>query len=162
MAHSHSEQLRASERLIAAAAVLCCLLFACASAEADVSLFTWRIKADNTVCITGWNSDGDTVEIPDTIEGRTVTEIGDGAFRNHTALENVTMPDTLVRIGDEAFDGCSSFGWLEIPVGVRKIGARAFRGCGLVSFSPPRTVVTYIGFRRALKRLLTVSLGLLG
>ncbi len=88
MAHSYSGRVRTAARILAAAAFLCCLLFACALAEEDdVSLFTWRILEDRTVCITGWNSDGDTVVIPETIEGRTVTEIGDGAFRNHTAAE---------------------------------------------------------------------------
>ena len=96
-------------RLLAAAAIICCLLFACAFAEGDVSLFTWRVKDDGTVCITGWNSTGDTVVIPGTIDGHTVTEIGDGAFRDHTALKNVTYPSTLLRIGEEAFAGCSRY-----------------------------------------------------
>ena len=136
--------IRPAVRLIAAAAVLCCLLFTCAFAEEDASLFTWRILDNGTVCITGWNSDGDTAVIPETIEGRPVTEIGNGAFRNHTELQDVTMPSSLIRIGAEAFEGCSSYKWVQLPLGVREIGARAFRGSGIFRFSPPRTV-TFIG-----------------
>lgn len=142
MSYSRLGRFRAAALLIAVLALLCCAFSA--FAEGDVSLFTWRLLENGTVCVTGWNSDGDTAEIPETIDGHTVTEIGDGAFRNHTALEHVTMPSTLLRIGAEAFEGCSSYRWVEIPIGVREIGARAFKGCAVRVFSPPRSV-TYIG-----------------
>ena len=61
-----------------------------------------------------------------------VTEIPDRAFRNCTALESVTLPESLSRIGAHAFYNCSRLQALEIPETVRKIGRYAFYNCSSV------------------------------
>ncbi len=51
---------------------------------------------------------GDTLVLPEKIDGKTVTGIGDGAFRNMTSIKNVYIPKTVKSIGAEAFSGCSA------------------------------------------------------
>ena len=48
------------------------------------------------------------VEVIKEYYGLPITKIGDGAFRNHPDLEEVTLPDTLVYVGESVFDGCSA------------------------------------------------------
>ena len=43
------------------------------------------------------------VTIPETIDGYTVTEICDDAFRDLENLKKVTLPDTVTKIGNHAF-----------------------------------------------------------
>ena len=45
--------------------------------------------------------------IPDSIDGMPVTEIGDEAFLNNSALTSITVPQTVERIGARAFKGCT-------------------------------------------------------
>ena len=51
------------------------------------------------------------IEIPDTIEidGKkyVVKLIAADAFKDNTALESVTIPETIEQIGDSAFAGCT-------------------------------------------------------
>jgi len=80
------------------------------------------------------------VVIPDTYNGKPVTEIGstsdnssNGAFGN-TSITGVTIPNSVTSIGDEAFDNCTSLTSVTIPAGVMSIGNYAFASCtGLTS-----------------------------
>jgi hypothetical protein len=64
-----------------------------------------------------------------------VTEIGDGAFQNNTALTKVTIPESVESIGDKAFAGCSALEeiyvfWTE-PIDLNNAaGARVMRHVG--------------------------------
>lgn len=73
------------------------------------------------------------VEIPDKIEGYTVTAIngddGYSGFRNCTKLTSVTIPDTVTSISDYAFRYCKSLTSIVIPDSVTEIGQEAFYGC---------------------------------
>lgn len=59
-----------------------------------------------------------------------ITEIGDKAFCECTALEMVNFPTSLARIGDKAFGGCMSLGRsIVLPDGLKAIGDAAFCFC---------------------------------
>ena len=58
-----------------------------------------------------------------------VTELGDNAFRRHTALTSVSLPDSLTRISAGAFAGCAALTDVTMAEGIREIGASAFEGC---------------------------------
>lgn len=73
----------------------------------------------------------ETVEIPDTIEGKPVTEIGARAFR-YCYADAVTLPDTVKVIGDSAFEGCAYLQAFEIPKDCVSIGTLAFADCDLL------------------------------
>ena len=72
-----------------------------------------------------------------------VTTIGAYAFYGCTALESVSLPNTLTSIGKQAFGICWSLTSLTIPEGVTSIGVGAFANCcGLRSLSLPSTVTS--------------------
>ena len=60
---------------------------------------------------------------------RTVTVIGERAFRWSDRLEEVILPDTLEEISAQAFYNCSALKSIHIPQGVTKIGESAFGSC---------------------------------
>jgi hypothetical protein len=43
--------------------------------------------------------------IPEEIDGYRVTRIREGAFRKHSALRDVTIPEGVIRIGRPGFSG---------------------------------------------------------
>jgi hypothetical protein len=80
------------------------------------------------------------VTIPDSI-----TSIGDYAFAFCTTLNDIIIPDSLTSIGDSAFYCCTSFTSIIIPDSVISIGNYAFLGCAsLINITIPDSV-TLIG-----------------
>ena len=57
-----------------------------------------------------------------------VTEIGNNAFANYTALKSVTLPETLTVIGENAFAGCVALESINLSK-VEKIASKAFEDC---------------------------------
>ena len=64
------------------------------------------------------------VTIPDS-----VTSIGNSAFYDCSALQSVTIPDSVTSIGDSAFEHCSALQSVTIPDSVTSIGSKAFQSC---------------------------------
>ena len=56
--------------------------------------------------------------------------IGEGAFRNCSRMESVTLGDSLTSIGEYTFSGCSGLTEITIPDSVTSIGSEAFDDCG--------------------------------
>ena len=70
-----------------------------------------------------------TYVIPAEINGRRVTKIDDGAFRDCKNLESITIPNSVTSIGWSAFSGCRSLKSVAIPKSVTEIGSYAFEDC---------------------------------
>ena len=85
-----------------------------------------------------------TVEIPDRIDGKPVTEIAPHAFQ-YCFADAVTLPKSLLLLHDEAFAGCAYLREITIPDGCRYIGNRAFADCELLSEIHIPESVTEIG-----------------
>jgi hypothetical protein len=69
------------------------------------------------------------IKIPDSIDGNTVTEIGDKAFVNCKEAAGISIPVTVTVIGIEAFRGCDNLYSIIIPNSVEEIGTDCFKGC---------------------------------
>ena len=82
---------------------------------------------------------------------RRITKIRNRIFKNRSALQSITIPDSVTEIGANAFEGCSGLQSVTIPDSVTKIETGAFEGCsGLQSVSMPNSI-TEIG-KYAFKR----------
>ncbi|MDE6519385.1 MAG: leucine-rich repeat protein [Ruminococcus sp.] len=68
------------------------------------------------------------IEVPEKIDGYTVTEIGNYAFRDNTQLKSIKLPDTINDIGISAFQntGLVSF---DVPENVTSIHTNTFADC---------------------------------
>ena len=87
------------------------------------------ISEEQKTCkISKYTGGGGDIEIPSTIDGYTVTEIGDQAFSS-SDVANVTLPETLTIIGKYAFYGCDYIDSIKIPDNVHTIKSGAFYEC---------------------------------
>ena len=81
------------------------------------------------------------VDIPEKMDGKSVTSIGSNAFGGHTNLVNVTIPNSVKNICNDAFRDCSNLTSITIPNGLTSIGNEAFSGCAsLASITIPDSV----------------------
>ena len=81
--------------------------------------FSYTVNEDGTVTIKNYLGNAPTLIIPNYIDGKPVTEIGDDAFGVYNStLKSVTLNNTLVRIGDNAFESCINLKELTIPESV--------------------------------------------
>ena len=99
---------------------------------------SWTLTSDGKYEYTG-PDDVTSLVIPDY-----VIALADGACQNLTALESVTIPNTLQTVGTEAFDGCTSLRTIVFESGGTDpltIGDDAFSGTSIESIVlPARTV----------------------
>lgn len=75
------------------------------------------------------------------VVGDGITSVGNCAFMNMSALENVNLPDSVVGIGDSAFEFCKNLKSVNTPKNLKKIGDLAFADCAaLESFEFVNTI----------------------
>lgn len=94
---------------------------------ADGNTYYFVDNGDGTATITGLDDSGDystDIIIPDTVDGLTVTKIGDNAFMD-CGLAKVTIPASVTEIGASAFEG-NLLTSVTIPAGVTNVGDSAF------------------------------------
>ena len=92
------------------------------------TLLSWS-TTDGEVTITDCdNAATGELVIPNTIDGKPVTSIGDSAF-DGTSLTTISLPDGVTSIGRKAFDGCRSLISISIPNSVASMGNYAFADC---------------------------------
>ena len=103
--------------------------------EEAQSDFLYTVLDDGTAEITGYQgkTDGDLI-IPSSIDGYTVTRIGNCVFSNCGFMGKLKIPEGIITIGAQAFSG--SFdkiqfsGTLTLPKTLENIGYEAFSHCG--------------------------------
>ena len=96
---------------------------------------------DGEAIITKYIGDDAIVSIPQSIGGRTVREIGEGAFIDNTTITSVNIPSSVRRIKGLAFYGCSNLSTLTGGSGVTSIGANAFYDTKFISNNTNKLIV---------------------
>src|ERR1019366_1630729 len=95
-------------RTVCAARLLPLLLFLTLPAVGQAQDYDYTINGDNTITITEYIGSGGDVTIPDTIDGLSVTSIGDYAFFGCQSLTGVTIPSNVTNIGFGSFAYCTN------------------------------------------------------
>lgn len=117
-----------------------------AQAIDDRSGFRYDENGDGTICITYLPPDhGESIEIPETIDGKTVTALDSTLFYAVDGVQAVTIPGTVKEIPSSFCDDQSALTTVVLKNGVETIGARAFQNDkNLSSVSLPNSL-TKIG-----------------
>ncbi|MCD7796176.1 MAG: leucine-rich repeat domain-containing protein [Clostridiales bacterium] len=91
--------------------------------------FEYEVLDDGTAEITDYTGSVTELTIPSTLDGYTVTSIGNYAFCYCKSLTSVTIPDSVTSIGEFVFCSCTSLISVIIPNGVTSISHGAFYEC---------------------------------
>lgn len=97
--------------------------------------FHFDLIDSETVKITGYDAPDakHALVIPETLDGKTVVEIAEAAFRTCNSITSLTIPATVKTIGANAFEGCQLLTEINIPANVKNIGKNAFGTCTAVT-----------------------------
>lgn len=129
------------------------LSFVCAKAYdfSEGGIFYTKTSA-TTVSVTSGDSKytGD-ISVPATVtyDGTTynVTEIGNGAFVDNTAVTSVSLPACITKIGNGSFNRCSAMTSFTVEANgtLTSIGQQAFDGCSALTTLILPSTVSYLG-----------------
>ena len=120
----------------------------CSSPATPVKIvdgYTYSDAGDGGIKLTGYTGQDTKLVIPDTLDGKKVTEIGDGCFSGNPWPERVYVPEGVVKIGDFGFECCSHMEKIYLPDSLREVGNGAFSGCGVLKLADFSDGVTSIG-----------------
>lgn len=105
--------------------------------------FQYRILEEGTVEITKYTGEGYVVTIPDSIQGKEISSLGNGAFLGCELVKEIIIPYGLSNIGSGAFANCTNLTNIDIPDTVTEIGASAFYKCiKLVNVTIQQGIIT--------------------
>ena len=96
--------------------------------KSPANVYEYDIQDDGNIVITKYNGSESVVEIPSTIDGRSVVKIGSDSFKSCRSITSVIIPESVNVIDDWAF-GSSSLTSVTIPDSVTEIGKSAFNSC---------------------------------
>ena len=102
----------------------------------DYTYTVWN----NEVTIVGYKGDMDSLVIPQYIDEKKVSVIGDRAFENCKFLNELILPEGIKSIGRRAFRNCKSLEKLILPEGLEYIGSECIAGTGISKIEIPSSV----------------------
>ena len=97
--------------------------------EDEGSAYIYTVLDDGTAELSSYLGKRRYLTVPEVVEGRIVTSIGELAFANNSRLRSVALPETLTNIAQLAFYNCTNLKSIDIPEAVTNIGGYAFSGC---------------------------------
>ena len=132
------------KKILCICAVVCSvILFGTVDAKADTyGDYEYTVNDDRrTVTITKYNGSAVDLTVPYSINGKTVTVIGEYAFKWNSSLVTVKLPSGLLDIQQYAFAICENMSQITLPSGLSSIGNRAFYSCeSLTSITLPSSL----------------------
>ncbi len=113
--------------------------------------FLYEETSDGGIVVTDYIGESTDVVIPETIDGKPVTEIGLD-FANMVSMDpckvyvkSVWMPDTVWHIGGSAFEGQDELEIVRFSEGLISIDGSAFCGCDILSSITLPESLQYLG-----------------
>ena len=104
--------------------------------------YAYALLDDGTVEITSYGGADTEIVIPDTLDGKPVTAIGERAFYYSLSLTSVTIPDSVTHISQKAFSCCFQLTSITLPSGLTAIESGTFDLCKsltTIDCAAPRT-----------------------
>lgn len=89
----------------------------------------YTIQKDGTAQIISFYGNSKTLYLPQQMDGREVSSIGERAFYYCRNFNEVIIPEGVTSIGNRAFAYCSNLEYITIPDSVVSIGYGVFDGC---------------------------------
>ncbi len=118
------------DRMTAVFAAIIMLLSCGVTAYAETcGSFEYTVKSDGSAAIKRYTADEVSAIIPETIDGRPVTELEDYSFTGNLHLKEISIPKTVTRIGSYAFGSCYKLASLTVPSSCKVIDSTAFMYC---------------------------------
>ncbi len=164
MAKSYFNAIRVFALVLSIALMMSSFILCFAEGTTLKSDIYTYVLSDDKITITGVDDVMGTVVVPNKINGKIVTAIGDGAFGGSSKITEVRIPESVSRIGsmcfaysssiryvylsssvisipDGAFYQCSSLDSVSIAYGTANIGSKAFAMCpNLTSVTIPNSI----------------------
>ena len=103
----------------------------------NMPTYTYTVDGNGNATITGYSGGVAALFIPETIDGHTVTAIGNRAFKGNLRLAAVTIPDTVTEIGQDAFSGCRNLASVSLSNNLDSIYESAFESTAISTLSLP-------------------------
>lgn len=107
--------------------------------------FSYEIYDDGTLCLTEYHGEGGDVIIPEAIDGKAVSVLGDELFWYMEEVTSVTLPESLEYIGARVFQHCTALTSIKIPDSVLEIGDACFEGCSKLTDINISANLVYVG-----------------
>jgi len=92
------------------------------------SYFRYKIYDDDTIVITDYKGESESVVVPDEIEGCPVVELADAIFYQNQVIKSLKLGKNVERVGMNCFGGCSFLTDVTLNKKLWSIGAYAFSG----------------------------------
>ena len=131
--------------VLLATAICSVFLIAC---DEDNGYYKFTLLDDGTyeIAVKDIGNLPEEIILPSEYNGKSVTGIGDHAFRYCVHLKFVTIPDSVTRIGQDAFFDCAELKQIVIPDSVTSIGSQACSLCGNLSTAHLSNNITEIAY----------------
>jgi hypothetical protein len=102
----------------------------------------WKYNiGDIGVTIISYKGNQKSLQIPASIRGKPVIEIGEGSFMNYDKISSVYIPDTVLKINRYAFSGCFLLTNIFFGNNIRSIEKEAFSHChNMASIDLPKSI----------------------
>jgi hypothetical protein len=85
-------------------------------------------SVEGGVEVTDCSADDYVIVVPESINGKKVVSIGNGAFYNNPTYA-IVLPDSVTFIDENAFFDCTNMLYIDLGEGLQNIGELAFCGC---------------------------------
>lgn len=83
---------------------------------------------EGTIRILGYTGSDTVLNMPSTLGGKSVVEIGDEVFKNNSSITKIVLPNTVTKVGDEAFANMSSLDEIVLDNNLTTVGQNILLG----------------------------------